>query len=256
MITLKSPREIELIRKNSRIVAETLRLLRETARPGVTTKELDRIAEDYIRSRGAKPSFKGYGQPPFPASICASVNHEVVHGVPNDRPLEEGDLLGVDVGVNSEGFHGDGAITIPIGRIPEEASRLISVTKSALENGIARAVPGGRLGDISAAIQQTVEAAGYSVVRALVGHGIGRKMHEPPEIPNYGSAGKGLRLKAGMVFALEPMVNVGTYEVELTDDLWTIVTADGELSAHFEHTVAITEDGPIVLTTLDGGESA
>ncbi len=248
MISLKSPREIELIGENARIVANTLALMRKHAKVGVTTRELDRIAEDYIRSEGAEPSFLGYGNPGFPGSICASVNEAVVHGVPNDRPLEEGDILGVDVGANSKGFHGDGAVTIPIGTIGPVAQRLLSTTERALLAGIDKARPGGRLGDISAAIQSVAEAEGFSVVRSLVGHGIGRNLHEDPQVPNFGRAGKGLRLKAGMVLALEPMINVGRYEVEMLDDEWTIVTADRELSAHFEHTIAITVDGPRILT--------
>ncbi|MAE69063.1 MAG: type I methionyl aminopeptidase [Gemmatimonadetes bacterium] len=251
MITLKSDREIELIRKNGRIVANTLALMRRHAAPGVTTKELDGIAEDYIRGEGAVPSFLGYGEPPYPAAICTSVNEAVVHGVPDGRALQEGDIVGIDVGASSGGFHGDGAATLPIGRIDDETGRLLAATQAALAAGIAKALPGGRLGDVSAAIQGAAEDAGFSVVRALVGHGIGREMHEAPQIPNYGRAGRGVRLKTGMVLALEPMINIGTYEVELLDDEWTIVTADRTLSAHFEHTVAITEDGPVILTVAD-----
>ena len=251
MITLKSPREIELIRKNGRIVANVHALLTDAAQPGVTTRELDTIAEDYIRSQGAVPSFLRYGVPPYPASICASVNDEVVHGVPNDRPLEEGDILGVDVGANSHGFHGDGAVTIAIGEISQQAKDLMEATERSLHAGIEKALPGGRLGDISAAIQEVAESAGYSVVRALVGHGIGREMHESPQVPNYGLHGRGVRLKTGMCLALEPMLNIGGYDVEMLDDEWTVVTADGSLSAHFEHTIAITDDGPKVLTVGD-----
>ncbi len=251
MITLKSDREIELIRKNGRIVANTLALMRRHAAAGVTTKELDTIAEGYIRREGALPSFLGYGEPPYPAAICASVNEAVVHGVPDGRSLQEGDIVGIDVGASSGGFHGDGAVTLPIGQVDDETERLLAATQTALKEGIAKALPGGRLGDVSAAIQSAAEDAGFSVVRALVGHGIGREMHEAPQIPNYGRAGRGVRLKAGMVLALEPMINVGTYEVELLDDEWTIVTADRKLSAHFEHTVAITEDGPVILTVAD-----
>jgi len=251
VIVLKSEREIEVIRKNGRIVANTLGLMRRHAKPGATTKELDGIAEDYIRSEGAVPSFLGYGDPPYPASICTSVNEAVVHGVPNGRKLEEGDIVGIDVGACSGGFHGDGAMTLPIGAVSEATTALLETTQGALAAGVAKAVPGGRLGDISAAIQTAAEDAGFSVVRALVGHGIGRDMHEAPQIPNYGRAGRGVRLKAGMVLALEPMVNAGTYEVELLDDEWTIVTADRQLSAHFEHTIAITESGPVILTVAD-----
>jgi methionyl aminopeptidase len=248
LISLKSPREIELIGDNARIVANTLALMRKHARVGVTTRELNQIAEEYIRSEGAVPSFLGYGQPGFPATICASVNEAVVHGVPNDRPLADGDILGVDVGAHSKGFHGDGAVTLAIGLISEVAQRLLEATEKALQAGIEMARPGSRLGDVSAAIQEVAESEGFSVVRALVGHGIGRELHEDPQVPNFGRAGRGVRLKAGMVLALEPMINAGTYEVEVLDDEWTIVTADRELSAHFEHTVAITEDGPRILT--------
>ncbi len=237
------------MRHNSRIVANALQTMKQHAVPGVTTNDLNEIAEDYIRSQGAKPSFLGYIG--YPASICASVNDEVVHGIPNDRPLEGGDILGIDVGANSDGFHGDGAITLPIGTISESAERLLAVTRQALDAGVNAAVPGERLGDISHAIQTVIEAAGFSVVRALVGHGIGREMHEAPQVANYGDPGRGARLKPGMTLALEPMVNVGSYEVELLEDQWTVVTVDGELSAHFEHTIAITEYGPIVLTVPD-----
>jgi methionyl aminopeptidase len=254
-IAIKSRRELEQMREASRHTAEILLLLREAARPGVTTGELDALAARELDKRGLRSPFLGYapgGLPPYPAVLCVSINEEIVHGIPGSRELKEGDILSLDFGVDLEGFHGDSAITIPIGSIPDEAQRLIDTTREALDAGIAQMVPGRRLSDIGHAVQTTAEKGGYSVVRQFVGHGIGRKMHEPPQVPNYGRPGRGPRLVPGMVFALEPMVNVGTEEVRMLDDEWTAVTADGELSAHFEHTVAITEEGPEVLTRVPG----
>jgi methionyl aminopeptidase len=248
MVTLKSTREIERMRSSGKVVAEVLDAIGRHVRPGVSTAELDRLAESIIRGRhGARPAFKGYGG--FPASICASINDEVVHGIPSEkRRLEEGDIVGVDVGVLLEGYHADAASTFAVGAIAPAAEELLRVTRSALEAGIEAARPGGHLGDISAAIQAIVEAAGLSVVRELVGHGIGQHLHEDPQVPNFGSPGRGLALDPGLVIAIEPMVNRGESGVRTLEDAWTIVTADGTLSAHFEHTVAITENGPEVLT--------
>ena len=248
MVTLKSPPEIERIRASGRVVAEVLEAMSERVRPGITTGELDAIAEEIIRSHaGARPAFKGYGG--FPASICASVNEEVVHGIPSpDRALAEGDIIGIDVGVLMNGYHADAARTFPVGEPGEETGRLLETTRAALAAGIEAAQPGGRLGDISAAIQEVVEAAGFSVVRELVGHGIGQHLHEDPQVPNFGTAGRGLLLDEGLVIAIEPMVNVGDCRVRTLEDAWTIVTVDGGRSAHFEHTVAITAEGPEVLT--------
>jgi methionyl aminopeptidase len=248
VVTLKSTVEIERMRASGRVVAEVLEALGERIRPGVTTAELDELAESIIRrQRGARPAFKGYGG--FPATICASINDEVVHGIPSKtRRLAEGDIIGIDVGVLLEGYHADAARTFPVGNVSPEADDLLRVTRDALEAGIAAARPGGHLGDISAAIQDVVEAAGFSVVRELVGHGIGQYLHEDPQVPNFGSVGRGLSLDPGLVIAIEPMVNSGECGVRTLEDAWTIVTADGTLSAHFEHTVAITPIGPEVLT--------
>jgi methionyl aminopeptidase len=220
--------------------------VREALKPGVTTAELDRLVEEYIREKGGTPAFKGYRG--FPASVCASVNEEVVHGIPGSRTLEEGDIVGVDIGVRAGGFYADAAQTLPVGSVSKEAQDLLRVTRESLYQGIERARVGNRMGDVSHAIQEFVEKAGFSVVRSLVGHGIGRAMHEDPQVPNFGPAGKGPELKAGMALAIEPMVNIGRHEVEVLDDSWTVVTIDGSLSAHFEHTVAITDNGPVVLT--------
>ncbi len=247
MITLKNGDEIEKMRASGAIVAGALRLAKEKAKPGITTGELDALVEEYIRSRGAEPSFKGYNG--FPASICASVNQEVVHGIPGDRVLEEGDILSVDVGACKDGFHGDSAVTLPVGEIGDESKRLMEVTRSALFKGIEQARPGNYLTDISSAIQREVEANGFSVVRKLVGHGIGRKMHEEPQVPNFGRPGRGVLLREGMALAIEPMVNAGGYDVKVLGDDWTVVTVDGERSAHFEHTVAIRAKGPDILTS-------
>jgi methionyl aminopeptidase len=232
------------------LVARTLQLMRREVRAGVTTIELDRMAEEFIRSHGGRPSFKGYRG--FPASICSSVNDEVVHGIPGPRELREGDIVGIDVGVELEGYHGDAAWTFAVGEISQEAQRLLEVTREALALGIAQARPGGRIGDISHAVQTHVEAAGLSVVRELVGHGIGREMHEEPQVPNYGPPGRGPRLMVGQVLAIEPMVNIGGAEVVTGSDGWTIATRDGSLSAHFEHTVAVGATGPVILSDPDG----
>jgi methionyl aminopeptidase len=250
MVTLKSEREIERMRASGKVVAEVLQALESQIRPGVATAELDRLAESIIRAHeGARPAFKGYGG--FPASICASVNEEVVHGIPSkSRTLEAGDIVGIDVGVLLNGYHADAARTFAVGPVTEETRRLLSVTKSALEAGIDAARPGARLGDVSAAIQSVAESAGFSIVRDLVGHGIGQHLHEDPQVPNFGVEGRGLELEPGLVIAIEPMVNVGGSEVRTLEDAWTIVTIDGSLSAHFEHTVAITESGPDILTRV------
>lgn len=248
MIVIKSPLEIEIMRKAGQIVARTLLEVERAIRPGVRTSELDRIAEDTIRKAGAQPSFKGYRG--FPGSICASVNEEVVHGIPGQRRLEDGDIISIDVGAYYGGFHGDAAVTFPVGSVDREVQRLLDVTREALYRGIAKALPGGRLSDISHSIQSLVEENGFSVVRDYVGHGIGRQMHEDPEIPNYGPPGCGPLLRPGMTFAIEPMVNMGTYAVKTLANGWTVVTLDGRRSAHFEHTVAVTEGEPRVLTAI------
>ncbi len=226
----------------SRLVAETLVLLRREIRPGITTNELDRLAEEYIRSHGGIPAFKGYRE--YPKTLCVSVNDQVVHGIPSKRALKEGDIVGLDLGAIVDGFYGDSAVTVPIGQISPRVAELLRVTEESLYAGIAKAVVGNRLSDISHAIQQRVEAAGFSVVTDFVGHGIGRQLHEEPQVPNYGRPGQGPRLQEGMVLALEPMVNMGRSEVRVLADRWTAVTADGSLSAHFEHTIAIQADGP------------
>lgn len=246
MIILKSQREIALMREAGRIVALTLAKLREHIAPGVTTGELDRIAEEYIRSQDAVPAFKGYQG--FPASICTSVNEEVVHGIPGLKRLAEGDIISIDVGVVKYGYVGDATITFPVGKISSLKQHLLEVTEAALYEGIKQAVVGNRLTDISHSVQAYVEKNGLSVVRDYVGHGIGRDMHEDPQIPNFGPPGFGPRLRAGMVLAIEPMVNAGTYEVYTLTNQWTVVTRDKKPSAHFEHTVAITENGPEILT--------
>ncbi|MGE5143704.1 MAG: type I methionyl aminopeptidase [Acidobacteriota bacterium] len=250
MITLKSLREIDTMAAAGKIVADTLALMERSARPGVSTKELDRQAEEFIRSHpGARPSFKGLYD--FPATLCTSINSEVVHGIPSSkRVLKEGDLISVDVGVQLEGLHADAAATFPVGDIPAEAQRLLQVTKDALAAGIAQAKAGNHVGDIGHAVQQVAESAGYSVVREMVGHGIGSAFHEEPQVPNFGKPKRGARLVPGMTIAIEPMVNVGGAEIRTLADKWTVVTVDGSLSAHFEHTVAIGENGepPRILT--------
>ncbi len=252
MIALKSPREIEIMRRANVIVAEVLQELKHRVAPGVTTLELDAIAEDLTLKKKAIPAFKGYSVAGriFPRCLCASINEEIVHGIPSTRELREGDIVGLDYGVIYEGFYGDSAITVGVGQVNEEAKRLMEVTEMALRNGIEQLHEGKRLGDLGAIVQQTAENAGYSVVRAFVGHGIGKKLHEEPPVPNYGEPDRGLRLKEGMVLAIEPMVNAGGYEVEIKDDGWTAVTKDGSLAAHFEHSVAVTKNGPYVLSQL------
>lgn len=249
MVILKQPDEIDKAKASSRIVAEVLSVLRERIKPGVTTRELDKIAESVTEKRGAKPAFKGYRG--YPYSLCASVNEEVVHGMPSGRVLKEGDIVGLDFGVYYQGFYGDAAVTLPVGRVSEEAARLMRVTEQSLYAAIDQASSGNRLGDISAAVQETAESAGYSVVRDFVGHGIGRNMHEDPQIPNFGKKGRGIELQTGMILAIEPMVNAGRYRVKILPDGWTVITEDGSLSAHFEHSVAITDNGPEILSRLN-----
>lgn len=246
MITIKSVQEVEYMRRAGKIVYETQELLKSHIKPGVTTLELDTIAEEYIIKCGCVPSFKGYNG--FPASICASVNNEVVHGIPGLKVLNDGDIISVDIGVCYKGYHGDAARTYPVGVISKDAERLINVTRESFYRGIKYAKEGNRLFDISAEIQKYVEDNGYSVVREYVGHGIGKSMHEDPQIPNYGVRGRGPRLKAGMTLAIEPMVNANGYEVSVLPNKWTVVTEDGGLSAHYEHTVLITKDKPELLT--------
>lgn len=248
MIVLKTRREIEQMRQAGRIVAEILQLLRERVAPGITTIELDRLAESECTKRQALPAFKGYGG--FPFTICASPNEKVVHGFADHVPLHDGDILSIDFGVIYRGFYGDAAITVPVGNIDPARERLLKVTEDSLARGITAAVSGGRVSDISNAVQSFVEDAGFSVVRDFVGHGIGRQLHESPQIPNFGLPGQGARLKPGMTLAIEPMINAGGPEVRVWADGWTAVTVDGKPSAHFEHTVAITENGPEILTLL------
>ena len=253
LIILKTGKEIEILREANRIVANILARIGEIIRPGITTGELDKIASVMIRNSGGKPAFKGYrmsNRRPYPACICSSVNEQVVHGIPGPRILKEGDIVGVDVGVLYKGFVGDAARTYPVGSVSEDAAKLLNVTEESLYRGIEQAIPGNRLQQISSAVQKHVEANGFSVVRDFVGHGVGRNMHEPPQIPNYTGVGVNPRLEIGMTLALEPMVNQGTWRIKLLNDEWTAVTADGKLSAHFEHSIAITEDGPYILSNL------
>jgi methionyl aminopeptidase len=248
MVTLKSPKEIEIMARAGGIVAATLELVRRQVRPGVSTEALDTEAERFIRGhRGATPSFKGlYG---FPKSLCISINEEIVHGIPSPkRLLREGSIVSVDVGVYLEGFHADAATTVPVGEIAPEAARLLAVTQDALAAGIAQAKLGNHIGDIGHAVQSVAEAAGFGVVRELVGHGVGQRMHEDPQVPNHGQPRRGARLLAGMTLAIEPMITLGDYVTRMLDDKWTVVTADGSLAAHFEHTVALTKEGPRILT--------
>jgi methionyl aminopeptidase len=248
MVILKLPEEIEKARASNRIVAEVLDKLREKVKPGATTRELDKFAEEIAEKRGAKPAFKGYRG--YPYSLCASINEEVVHGMPSARALSEGDIIGLDFGVLYKGFYGDATITLPVGKVSQSALKLMDVTEQSLYAGIAQMKEGNRLGDVSAAVQSTVETAGFSVVRDFVGHGIGRNLHEEPQIPNFGKKGRGVELKSGMILAIEPMVNQGDYRVHILPDGWTVVTEDGKLSAHFEHSVAITDNGPEILSKL------
>jgi methionyl aminopeptidase len=255
MITLKTPQETAKMREAGRIVAEILAACRAAVRPGVTTGELDRIAADILKRHGATSNFKGYGVPvlpPFPGVICTSVNEQVVHGIPGKRRLKEGEILSIDAGAIVDGWHADAAVTVPVGQVSAQAAQLISVTEEGLRRAIGAAVVGKRLGDIGAAVQRFVESQGLSVVRNYVGHGIGRAMHEEPQVPNYGAPERGLQIKEGLCIAIEPMVNVGRPETRTLPDQWTVVTADGSLSAHFEHTLACTAAGPIVLTAPEG----
>jgi methionine aminopeptidase, type I len=249
MIIRKSPSEIERMARSGALVARTLAAVGAAITPGVTTAELDALAEEFIRSQGAEPTFKGYRG--YPASICASPNSMVVHGIPGGYTLAEGDVLSVDVGVTLNGFVGDGAFTFPVGEIDPAARELLETCRAALTAGVERARAGSRLSDISHAVQQTTEAAGFSIIRTLVGHGVGRAMHEDPQIPNFGKKGRGIELKSGMILAIEPMVNEGKYKVQVLPDGWTVVTEDGSLSAHFEHSVAITDNGPDILSKLN-----
>jgi len=246
VIIRKSQREIDTMARAGKVVADTLALMQESIRPGVTTGELDRIADDYIRSQGGVPTFKGYKG--YPAAICASPNDMVVHGIPGPYELREGDILSVDVGVTLDGFVADAAFTHPVGDVSQDATRLLEVGQAALAAGVAQARAGNRLSDISHAVQSVTEGAGFSVIRSLVGHGVGRSMHEDPQIPNFGEPGRGPLLQPGMTLAIEPMINAGGPDVYLHDDHWSISTEDGSLSCHFEHTVAVTESGPRILT--------
>ncbi len=248
MIVIKSRSEIDKMRRAGRMVAEVLQLLREQVRPGVTTLELDQLAEKQCSKWKARPAFKGYGG--FPFTICASLNDQVVHGFANKDPLQDGDIISIDFGLIIDGFYGDSAVTIPVGEIDQKTRQLLQVTQESLVCGITAAVPDGHLSDISNAVQTRVEKDGFSVVREFVGHGIGRQLHEDPQVPNYGSPGRGPKLKEGMTVAIEPMVNVGLPGVKVLEDGWTAVTVDGLLSAHFEHTIAITANGPEILTRL------
>jgi methionyl aminopeptidase len=247
VIVYKSPEEIEQMRRAGKIVADTIDELLGRVRPGITTKQLDEIAERSIRSAGAIPSFKGYRG--FPASICTSLNEEVVHGIPGKQRVGEGDILKLDVGAIWEGFHADSAVSVYVGDAPSDVvDKLLRVTEESLAAGISELRPGGRLSDVGHAVQQLVEGAGFAVVREYVGHGVGRLLHEDPQVPNYGDPGRGPQIKPGLVIAIEPMVNVGDWRTNVLEDGWTVVTADGSLSAHFEHTIAVTADGPEVLT--------
>lgn len=246
MIIIHSEEELKLIRASSRIVAEVLKKLTKLIKPGVTTAELDKIAEEMIRKRGGTPAFKGYKG--FPATICASINEEIVHGIPGFRVVKEGDIISVDIGVEYKGFFGDSAITVAVGEISSDIHKLLRVTREALFKGIEKVRAGNRLSDISHAVQSHVEKNGFSVVRDFVGHGIGSNLHEEPQIPNFGKPKQGPRLKPGMVLAIEPMVNMGTFEVEVQEDNWTAVTRDGQPSAHFEHTIIVTDGEPEIIT--------
>lgn len=255
MITLKTPQETAKMRAAGRVVAEILSACRAAVRPGVTTGELDRIAAEILKRHGATSNFKGYGVPvlpPFPGVICTSVNEQIVHGIPGKRRLKEGDIVSIDAGAIVEGWHADAAVTVPVGEVAPQAAKLIAVTDEALRRAIGAAVVGKRLGDIGAAVQRFVEGQGFTVVRNYVGHGIGRAMHEEPQVPNYGAPERGLQIREGLCIAIEPMVNVGRPETKTLPDQWTVVTADGSLSAHFEHTLCCTAAGPVVLTAPEG----
>ncbi|OGP81163.1 MAG: type I methionyl aminopeptidase [Deltaproteobacteria bacterium RBG_16_54_11] len=246
MIHIRTPKEIEIMRESNRLVAQVLQRLSDAIKPGVTTKELDHLAERLIRTAGATPAFKGYRG--YPATLCVSIDEEVVHGIPVSRQLKQGEIVSLDVGAFLNEYYGDAAITVPVGKVSKEAVRLLEVSRQALAKGIEQARDGNRLLDISYAIQSWVESHGFSVVRDFVGHGIGRNLHEDPQVPNFGPPHAGPRLRPGMVLAIEPMINVGTWEVKVLDDGWTVVTADGRLSAHFEHTIAITEKEADILS--------
>ncbi len=251
MIVLKSPREIARMRAGGQILAEVVERLRDLVKPGVSTLEIDREVEEFIHARGAKPAFKGYRG--FPATICASINEEVVHGIPSaHRRVKEGDIISLDLGCVVDGYYADCAVTLAVGEVPPRVQELLAVTQESLERAIAECRPTRRLGDVSHTVQSHVERHGFSVVRVFVGHGIGRALHEDPQVPNFGEPGRGPGLRPGMVLAIEPMVTMGSWEVRILEDHWTAITQDGSLAAHFEHTVAITEDGPEVLTRLPG----
>lgn len=246
MYTLKSEREIGKIRDACKIVAEILQTLKVTTKEGMTTNDVDKIAFEMTKKAGAKPAFKGYHG--FPKTICASVNDEVVHGIPDERVLKNGDIIGIDFGVVYDGWYGDSAVTIPIGTVSEECKKLMKVTEESLYKGIEASIPGNRTGDIGYAVQSHVESHGYGIVRDFVGHGVGRALHEEPQVPNYGKKGTGVKLEEGMVIAIEPMVTAGDFRVKVLKNNWTAVTVDGSLAAHFEHTLAITKNGPLILT--------
>ena len=250
MIQLKNSAQISMMMEAGRITGEALLLARENVREGITTKELDTLIRNYIEKCGAKPSFLGYGG--FPGSACISINEEVIHGIPSkNRVLREGDIVKIDVGAFYKGFHGDSARTIPVGKVSDEALRLISVTRKSFFDGVNALKPGGRIGDVGSAIQNTVESNGFSVVKKYIGHGVGRELHESPDVPNFGTAGRGVRLCSGMTLAIEPMVNIGGSEVIELDDGWTVKTRDKSLSAHYENTVALTSEGVMILTLMD-----
>jgi len=260
-LEIKTPEQVLLMREAGLVVADALAAVRDAVRPGVTTGELDRVAEDLIRSRGATPSFLGYGVPPFPATICASVNDAVVHGIPGGQVLADGDVVSIDCGAitvddSGQGWHGDAAITVAVGDVPDQVTELMRVTEESLWQGLAAARLGGRVGDISHAIEHYVRSQGdYGIVEDYTGHGIGTAMHLPPDVPNYGRPGRGPRLKRGLALAVEPMITLGTKETAVADDEWTVVTTDGSVAAHFEHTFALTVDGVWVLTAHDGGRA-
>jgi methionyl aminopeptidase len=255
-LEIKTPAQIDLMRRAGLLVGETLELLRDACKPGVTTAELDSLAEDHIRSRGGVPSFLGYGHPPFPGTICASVNDEVVHGIPGPRELVDGDVISIDCGAIVDGWHGDAAITVGIGDVADDVTELMRVTEDALWAGISAARLGGRVTDISHAVETSVRARGdYGILEDYVGHGIGTAMHMPPNVPNVGRAGRGPRLVPGLALAVEPMVTLGSHDTDVLDDEWTVVTSDGSRAAHFEHTFTLTPNGAWVLTALDGGEA-
>jgi methionyl aminopeptidase len=255
-IQVKTPEQIDKMRVAGLLVGETLELLRTSVRAGITTGELDAIAEDNIRSGGGVPSFKGYGDPPFPASICASVNDQVVHGIPGEQVLGDGDIISIDCGAIVDGWHGDAAITVAVGEVPDDVRELMRVTEESMWRGFAAARLGGRVGDISHAVESYVRSQGdYGILEDFTGHGIGTEMHQPPDVPNFGRAGRGPKLVRGLALAVEPMVTLGTKRTEVLDDDWTIVTADRSWAAHYENTFTLTPDGPWILTALDGGEA-